>query len=725
MRVLDAAEPVDPDGDWVAFRWGRAVPPEGRLAEAARSAGDAVLVSLAPGHRAGRVVDLDREPQAPLFGGANLLFRAQTLREHGLRPDPDLAPDLSALLLAVRCLLTAPSPTVATARVRGRTGAGGFRAGQPDPGRYASAPMRFARLLEQVHAERGSVPRWLQHVWLSQLFAYLREDSRFAGATASLGAAEAEAFHRALTVSRRYLDDDAIAAHAGRDTTAESRATLLLGADRRTGHTRPTRRDDPGRGLSRVSYYFSGARPEETVAVDGAAVLPPHHKIRAVEVVGEQLLAERIVWVPIDAVVRVDPSAEVLVAGTVGAERRLERIRRILAENRHLTRSLARDMRIRWRSHRRGARHRYDSAWLLMDRDTAAQDNAEHLYRHLSTAEPDVNAWFVLARDSPDWDRLRREGFRLIDYGSDDHFVALLNCAHLISSQVDDYVVKPFRRHALGPQRWRFTFLQHGVLWHDVSRWLNPKQIDCFVTSAPAEQAAIVADHTPYVFTDLEARMVGLPRHDRLLSLGTQAEPHRLLVMPTWRPRLLGRQEGGNARALLAGFWDSGYARALRALMESEAMRALCVQHGWQLDFVPHPNMEGCLDDAPLPEHVRTYRFSDIDVQATIAEAAVLVTDYSSLASEAAYIGRPVVYYQFDREEFFGDFRRLGSWNYDRDGFGPVTETAAETVTALERIATAGGPLPEYAARIERAFPLRDGLCCQRTVAAIRAISGT
>lgn len=37
-----------------------------------------------------------------------------------------------------------------------------------------------------------------------------------------------------------------------------------------------------------------------------------------------------------------------------------------------------------------------------------------------------------------------------------------------------------------------------------------------------------------------------------------------------------------------------------------------------------------------------------------INECDLLVTDYSSFAVDVAYMYKPVVYYQFDEEEFFG-----------------------------------------------------------------------
>ena len=63
-------------------------------------------------------------------------------------------------------------------------------------------------------------------------------------------------------------------------------------------------------------------------------------------------------------------------------------------------------------------------------------------------------------------------------------------------------------------------------------------------------------------------------------------------------------------------------------LLANESLRSLCEEHSWQLTFVPHPNMQGYLDGAQLPAHVHALRFSDVDVQVLIADAAALVTDW-------------------------------------------------------------------------------------------------
>jgi CDP-glycerol glycerophosphotransferase (TagB/SpsB family) len=101
-----------------------------------------------------------------------------------------------------------------------------------------------------------------------------------------------------------------------------------------------------------------------------------------------------------------------------------------------------------------------------------------------------------------------------------------------------------------------------------------------------------------------------------------------------------------------------------------------------------------------------------------------VITDYSSMAFNAAYIDRPVVYFQFDRTRFLdgGHIGRHGYFDYHRDGFGPVALDVDAAVAAItETIEFGASPRPLYQARIDETFPMRDGQCSKRVVAAIRA----
>ena len=325
------------------------------------------------------------------------------------------------------------------------------------------------------------------------------------------------------------------------------------------------------------------------------------------------------------------------------------------------------------------------------------------------------------------------DGFRLVSYGTREHALLMRNCRHLISSQIDHYVVRPLDTARFGDHNWRFTFLQHGVTKDDLSRWVNGKPICLFVTATRPEFESIAGDHTPYIFTTKETRLTGFPRHDRLWRIAqdeAERRPTPAARHADMAPRAAGGTSisGGNDRLPLPGFWETEYARSGSSVIESPAVgsdsrpRPVC-----EITFVPHPNMNDYLDERSFPDHVQVFRYRDVDIQEILASGALMLTDYSSNAFEMAYIERPVVYFQFDRTAFFsgGHVYRKGTWSYDDDGFGPVAVTAPSVIDEVERLID-NGLRPRIAASpngCERVFPFRDGQSCERVYQAIDDIT--
>jgi CDP-glycerol glycerophosphotransferase (TagB/SpsB family) len=142
-----------------------------------------------------------------------------------------------------------------------------------------------------------------------------------------------------------------------------------------------------------------------------------------------------------------------------------------------------------------------------------------------------------------------------------------------------------------------------------------------------------------------------------------------------------------------------------------------------RLAFLPHPNLQRILDTLPISPEVLPIRYGHDDIQRVLARTAVMVTDYSSMAFNAAFLGRPVVYFQFDAQSFFSgaNASRPGYFDYARDGFGPLAPSVEEAVAAVGALLRDGPG--EYAARMEERFAaIRDGRCCERTVTIIEEL---
>ena len=147
-------------------------------------------------------------------------------------------------------------------------------------------------------------------------------------------------------------------------------------------------------------------------------------------------------------------------------------------------------------------------------------------------------------------------------------------------------------------------------------------------------------------------------------------------MAPTWRSWLVPELAVGSQRRslVLADFLETDYAKNWLPFLQPPELAEVCERMGLTIGFLPHPNIQPILGQLDLPAHVKALTFAGTDVQELFARSRLLVTDYSSVAFNAAYIDRPTVYFQFDRERVLsgGHVGRAGYFDYERDGFGPV-----------------------------------------------------
>jgi glycosyltransferase involved in cell wall biosynthesis len=697
------------------------------------------------------LVDLERRPDH-FHGSAPASFvRRDRVVETGLRFDEEVRPNFEDGHFCARYLLgcaTAYVGFVASAVYVYRKRADGSSTMQNSfmqPERYTVVPRAgYLDLLRRAVAGHDRVPEWVQQYVLYELSWLFSVESRATGGGTAASGAVAQEFVGLLQQIRALLDPQVIDAFRVRRLDSAWRQILQHGLTStrwRSPHAVLDRVDEE-QGLARVVVRWTGPEPDLEYFCDGVPVRPTHTKIRSHVYFDHALLHERIAWVPSDRPIRVrmdarmlefrpwwigpattafdppgtapwpedDPAPDAEGRGSVVAALR----RRAVAV-----------------THRTA----FADAWVLMDRIGDADDNAERLFEYLRENRPDINAWFTIKQGTPDHRRLAagRHADRVVAHGTPRWEQLMLGCRHLVSSHIDVAIHRPpqiMRLLGSATPPWRFTFLQHGVIKDDLSGWLDPKAVDLFVTSTRAEYDSITGDGTRYSYSDREVRLTGLPRFDRLRRISRSLDPQDrdvLLVAPTWRQWLQKPLEpGADKAAVIDDFAVSEYAAQWFGLLRSPVLADLAADHGLRVGFLPHPNLQSVLPAMDLPDHVQPLTFEGANAQRIFAGAAVLVTDYSSMAFNAAYVDRPVVYFQFDAERVRagGHLGRAGYFDYSRDGFGPVATTVEQTLGAITGIVARGcSPAPEYARRIEETFVDRDGRCCERVVTEIEGLT--
>ena len=731
------------------------------------------------------LVDLDLNPEYIQLHGPTAFLQRAVLAEHGLRFEEQLRPKFEDSHLIGRYLAALDRPVlgiVSEARYLYRrnrvTGSSLVAGAWADPRAYEDLPrLGYLGLLEAVRGRLGRIPAWAQYMVLYDLVWFYIDDKRMHGRTAAATAAQQESMHYWLGRIIAAIDDSVIDSFSvvSQGWIFHNMLRLHYKGRRDTPPAVQQWDTDPDRGTTRYSYLYAGEAPEEKIFQAGQPAEPAAAKVRHHRLLGRTLLRERIVILPAGPApefvldgVSATPTTDRAVPLQPGrlpeprpdfelappaptaarvAQRLQDRLvlralltgagpaatagrtaaRRIRDGMRSPGRALgkARDRALVRSASHASAAARYRGAWVFLDRINRADDNAEHLYRHVLRHRPHINAWFLLAEDSPDWPRLRQEGFRLVPYGSDEAVRLVLNADFVLSSHLNANIHDPIGRHRYGPGRARFVFLQHGIIKDDLSRWLNQKDIALMFTGTHGEHASITADGSEYALTDQEVKLTGLARHDSLLRLAHRHPPdtrRSLLIAPTWREYLREQLRSCTSEEQVRELFTADeFGRTWMQVLNSPRLAGYCRRNGLELNLLPHPELEPVVGLLDLPGHVQLRRYDEISVQEELVRTRLLLTDYSSIAFDAALGGSQVVYLQFDEDRIYtgGHIYRRGYFDYRRDGFGPVTRTADEAISAVVGQTAAA---PAYARRRDATFAFRDTDACARATAWLEAL---
>lgn len=316
-----------------------------------------------------------------------------------------------------------------------------------------------------------------------------------------------------------------------------------------------------------------------------------------------------------------------------------------------------------------GGYFRKKKPWLVFEKFCQmAQDNGYYFFRYCMEELPESekkNIYYVMKEDAGDWKKVSGYGRNVLKFMSIRHMLYVMAAEVCVGSDSKKhlYIWRP--KPNLISRRIRnkkIMFLQHGVTAlkrvDGIFGVHGSSPMTHFATTSEYEQN-IVVDNFGYAPED--APVLGFARWDVLED--TSKEDDRLiLVMPTWRSWLEERTK--------EEFKLSDYYANYMKLLSDDRLEKLLESYDARMIFYIHPKFKDYLGEFVIDSsRIKLVPFGSTPLNAIMRDCRLLITDYSSVCWDVYYLGKPVMFYQFDydmyisthgsymdmTEELFGD----------------------------------------------------------------------
>lgn len=307
--------------------------------------------------------------------------------------------------------------------------------------------------------------------------------------------------------------------------------------------------------------------------------------------------------------------------------------------------------------------------YIFLDRLYEAGDNAEALFRYVSKKNPKgYRFYFILDKNSACYSRVSSFG-KVVQPMSLKHWFLHCCCKFIVTSHPEIGF--------FGKKR-ETVFLQHGVSHKDISRLYNAKRFPLvyFIAATKKEYQSLLGEN--YGYGKDVVKLTGFPRWDLL-----ENNPKRIITFSfTWRAYV--RSHG----KLVSNIEDTEYYKILQSIFTDSKIFDLADCYGYEVHVRLHPESQKFVDVLLKNHDNRLLILNNKTPYSQIfSESALLVTDYSSIMFDFAYLGKPVICYQEDFESFFSGAHVVdqGYFDFERDGFGEVVKNKVDLMTVLEK----------------------------------------
>lgn len=360
--------------------------------------------------------------------------------------------------------------------------------------------------------------------------------------------------------------------------------------------------------------------------------------------------------------------------------------------------------------------------WLICEDKNEARDNGYWLYKWIRENHPEQKLIYAINKKCVDYKKVKDIG-KVISYGGWIHWFWYIVAEKNISSQKGgkpNAAVGYLFEVAIPIWKHKRYFLQHGVIKDDL-KWLYNAccKFSLFVTSTIDETKSIQEN---YGYPEGVVQCLGLARFDSLHDFVVDND--LILVMPTWRRWLANPIKRNKNLDNLKDFSKTDYCIKWNEFLNSQELHLLLKKYDKKIIFYPHRNMQKFIGYFNTEfDNIKIANSKEYDVQDLLKKAALLITDYSSVFFDFAYMLKPVIFYQFDEKKFRENQYQTGYFDYSNNVIGSQVVEIEKLLNFIDLNIKNQFKLPdENKQQIKNYFKFYDSENCKRNYEAINKL---
>ena len=253
------------------------------------------------------------------------------------------------------------------------------------------------------------------------------------------------------------------------------------------------------------------------------------------------------------------------------------------------------------------------------------------------------------------------------------------------------------------------TCIQHGLSVQQLAQELNQVYNNTKRYYCASKYEIKNLEHPIYGYEDKSVlRLTGIPRYDGLIN----NDKRQILITPTWRAYISMPPVMGQSRPYFPGFKETNYYKIYYNLLTDERLIQTARKTGYKLIYLLHPIISAQIVDYPNIENVEIIPASTANYEKILTESSLMLTDYSGVQFDFAYMRKPVVYYHPPK---LPPHYKEGGFFYDSMGFGEICTEHDEMVNCLcEYMENDCKVKPFYLERQDDFFAYSDHNSCKR-----------